>query len=352
MSEHNEAPSLKDVLHGVADAFAGASTVACIIAGHRTGFYRAMAHGNPMTSSELASAAATNERMTREWLDQQAAAQLVIYDEPSDSYALPSTSAAVLADPDSPFWLAGGLVGIHALYLDLDKGIEVMKGDGALGWGDHHPYLFEGTQELFRPAYDHQLVQQWLPQRAQGVEDLETGIRVADMGCGTGYSTLTLARAFPNSTFIGFDLHQPSIEEARRNASEAGLSNVSFEVAAADAISGPFDLICFFDCLHDMGDPVGIASHAISQLSQGGSIVLVEPFAMQSATENHYPRLFALRNEFVLLCPVLARTTRCSRDGKPGWRGGHACRLRRSRSRRLHPHCRKPESHRVRSTPA
>ena len=228
MSEHNEAPSLKDVLHGVADAFAGASTVACIIAGHRTGFYRAMAHGNPMTSSELASAAATNERMTREWLDQQAAAQLVIYDEPSDSYALPSTSAAVLADPDSPFWLAGGLVGIHALYLDLDKGIEVMKGDGALGWGDHHPYLFEGTQELFRPAYDHQLVQQWLPQRAQGVEDLETGIRVADMGCGTGYSTLTLARAFPNSTFIGFDLHQPSIEEARRNASEAGLSNVSF----------------------------------------------------------------------------------------------------------------------------
>ncbi len=303
MSEHNEAPSLKDVLHGVADAFAGASTVACIIAGHRTGFYRAMAHGNPMTSSELASAAATNERMTREWLDQQAAAQLVIYDEPSDSYALPSTSAAVLADPDSPFWLAGGLVGIHALYLDLDKGIEVMKGDGALGWVDEDASRVEGTQAPVRLAYDHQLGQQWFPQRAQGVEDLETGIRVADMGCGTGYSTLTLARAFPNSTFIGFDLHQPSIEEARRNASEAGLSNVSFEVAAADAISGPFDLICFFDCLHDMGDPVGIASHAISQLSQGGSIVLVEPFAMQTRTENHYPRA-SLRYAMSLFCCV------------------------------------------------
>ena len=123
------------------------------------------------------------------------------------------------------------------------------------------------------------------------------------MGCGTGYSTLTLARAFPNSTFIGFDLHQPSIEEARRNASEAGLSNVSFEVAAADAISGPFDLICFFDCLHDMGDPVGIASHAISQLSQGGSIVLVEPFAMQTRTENHYPRA-SLRYAMSLFCCV------------------------------------------------
>ena len=303
MSEHNEAPSLKDVLLGVADAFAGASTVACIIAGHRTGFYQAMAHGNPMTSSELASAAATNERMTREWLDQQAAAQLVIYDEPSDSYVLPSAAAAVLADPDSPFWLAGGLVGVQALYLDLDKGIEAMKGDGAFGWGDHHPYLFEGTQELFRPAYDHQLVQHWLPQRAHGVEDLETGIRVADMGCGTGYSTMTLARAFPNSTFLGFDLHQPSIDEARHNAAEAGLPNVSFEIAAADAISGPFDLICFFDCLHDMGDPVGIASHAISQLSEGGSIVVVEPFAMQTRTENHYLRA-APRYAMSLFCCV------------------------------------------------
>ncbi|MEG3600153.1 MAG: SAM-dependent methyltransferase, partial [Actinomycetota bacterium] len=137
MSEHNEAPSLKDILVGVADAFAGASTVACIIAGHRTGLYKAMAHGDPMTSDELAAAAATNERLTREWLDQQAAAQLVTYDEASDSYTLPSSAAAVLADPDSPFWLAGGLVGVQALYLDLDRGIEVMKGDGALGWGEH-----------------------------------------------------------------------------------------------------------------------------------------------------------------------------------------------------------------------
>ena len=314
MSEHNETPSLKDILVGVADAFAGASTVACIIAGHRTGLYKAMAHGNPMTSDELAAAAETNERLTREWLDQQAAAQLVTYDEASDSYTLPSSAAAVLADPDSPFWLAGGLVGVQALYLDLDRGIEVMKGDGALGWGEHHPYLFEGTQELFRPAYDHQLVQHWLPQRANGIADLETGITVADIGCGTGYSTITLARAFPDSTFIGFDLHQPSIDEARRNASEAGLTNVSFEVAAADATSGPFDLICFFDCLHDMGDPVGIASHSINQLSDGGSIIVVEPFAMQTRTENHYLRA-APRYAMSLFCCVP-----CSLS-QPGARG-------------------------------
>ena len=123
------------------------------------------------------------------------------------------------------------------------------------------------------------------------------------MGCGTGYSTMTLARAFPNSTFIGFDLHQPSIDEARHNAAEAGLTNVSFEIAAADAISGPFDLICFFDCLHDMGDPVGITSHAISQLSEGGSIVVVEPFAMQTRTENHYLRA-APRYAMSLFCCV------------------------------------------------
>ena len=290
MSEPNDAPSLKDVLLGVADAFAGASTVACIIAGHRAGFYSAMAHGNPMTSTDLANAAATNERMTREWLDQQAAAQLVTYDESTDSYALPGAVAAVLADPNSPFWLAGGLVAVQALFLDLDRGIEAMKSDGAFGWGEHHRYLFEGTQEIFRPAYDHQLVQHWLPQRSQGTTDLEAGITVADMGCGTGYSTLTLARAFPNSTFIGFDLHQPSIDQARQHAAEAGLTNVLFELAAADAISGPFDLICFFDCLHDMGDPVGIARHAINQLSTDGSIVVVEPFAMPTRTENHYLR--------------------------------------------------------------
>jgi SAM-dependent methyltransferase len=303
MSEHNDAPSIKDVLVGVADAFAGASTVACIIAGHRAGFYSAMAHGNPMTSGELAEAATTNERMTREWLDQQAAAQLLMYDEPTDSYSLPATVATVLADPDSPFWLAGGLVAVQALFLDLDRGIDAMKGDGGFGWGEHHPYLFEGTQEIFRPAYDHQLVQHWLPQRSQGTTDLEAGIMVADMGCGTGYSTITLARAFPDSTFVGFDLHQPSIDQARQHAADAGLTNVSFELAAADAISGPFDLICFFDCLHDMGDPVGIASHAISQLSQGGSIVLVEPFAMQTRTENHYPRA-SLRYAMSLFCCV------------------------------------------------
>ena len=290
MSEQGEATSLKDVLLGVADAFAGATTVACVIAGHRSGFYAAMRDGSQMTADELASRVGTNSRMTREWLDQQAAASIVTYDEATDSYALPPAAATVLADRDSPFWLAGGLVAVQALFLDLDRGIEAMKGDGAFGWGEHHPYLFEGTQEIFRPAYDHQLVQHWLPQRSTGIADLEAGISVADMGCGTGYSTLTLARAFPNSTFIGFDLHQPSIDQARANAAEAGLTNVSFELAGADEISGPFDLICFFDCLHDMGDPVGIANHAIAQLSANGSIIVVEPFAMPTRSENHYLR--------------------------------------------------------------
>ncbi|MEL0040319.1 MAG: methyltransferase domain-containing protein, partial [Ilumatobacter sp.] len=209
------------------------------------------------------------------------------YEASSDTYRLPSAVATALADPASPFWMAGGLVGTQALYLDLDQGIEALRGDGAVGWGEHHHYFFEGTEELFRPAYDHLLIQHWMPALSCGVDRLNAGIAVADIGCGNGASTVRMARAFPDSSFTGFDFHAPSVEAARANAAELGLENVSFEVASADGYSGPFDLICFFDCLHDMGDPVGAAAHARSQLAADGHLMLVEPFAKDSREDNH-----------------------------------------------------------------
>ena len=296
-------PGLKELLLGAADAFAGAATTACIIAGHRAGLYRAMAGNGFMSAEAVAGQAGTHPRLTREWLDQQAAASMMMYDAENDTYRLPDAAASLFADRNSPFWLAGGLVAAQAMFLDLDKGIDALIGNGEIAWGDHHPYLFEGTQEIFRPAYDHQLVQHWLPKRAEGVADLERGITVADMGCGTGHSTRVMASAFPNSTFVGFDLHEPSLAEARRVAHDEQLGNVRFECSAADAVSGPFDLVCFIDCLHDMGDPERIAAHALTQLAAGGSIVVVEPFAMPTREENHYVRA-APRYAMSLFCCV------------------------------------------------
>jgi len=280
-------PDIREVMRSIAGSMVGAVTVACIIAGHRTGLYQAMSNKGACSADEIVSLAGTNQRLTREWLDQQASAGLLTYEPSSDTYRLPPAVATALADPGSPFWMAGGLVGMQALYLDLDRGIDAMRSDGALGWGEHHHYFFEGTEELFRPAYDHFLIQQWMPAMSSGIDPLNAGIAVADIGCGNGASTIRMARAFPESSFTGFDFHTPSVEAARKTATELGLDNVSFEVATADGYSGPFDLICFFDCLHDMGDPVGAATHARSQLAADGHVILVEPFAKDSRAENH-----------------------------------------------------------------
>ena len=283
----NNEPDIREVLRSVAGSMVGAVTVACIIAGHRTGLYRAMDGRGALSADEVAASAGTNPRLTREWLDQQASAGLAVYESSSDTYRLPSAVATALADPASPFWMAGGLVGTQALYIDLDQGIEALRGDGAVGWGEHHHYFFEGTEELFRPAYDHLLIQHWMPALSCGVDRLKAGIAVADIGCGNGASTVRMACAFPDSSFTGFDFHAPSVEAVRSNAADLGLENVSFEVASADGYSGPFDLICFFDCLHDMGDPVGAAAHARSQLHSDGHLMLVEPFAKDSREDNH-----------------------------------------------------------------
>ena len=199
MSEtNNNEPDIREVLRSVAGSMVGAVTVACIIAGHRTRLYEAMS-GRARSQLTRCAAAGTNPRLTREWLDQQASAGLMVYDSTSDTYRLPDAAATALGDPASPFWMAGGLVGMQALYLDLDQGIEALQGDGAVGWGEHHHYFFEGTEELFRPAYDHLLIQQWMPALSCGTDRLNAGIWLPILAAAAAHQRCAWHAPFPRA---------------------------------------------------------------------------------------------------------------------------------------------------------
>jgi 2-polyprenyl-3-methyl-5-hydroxy-6-metoxy-1,4-benzoquinol methylase len=192
-----------------------------------------------------------------------------------------------LADDASPVFTARGMNAFAASYLDIEKIKDAFRGDGALAWGEHHPCLFKGTEWMFRTGYRSHLPAEWIPS-LDGVEDkLRSGARVADVGCGHGISVTVMAEAYPASQFWGFDFHEPSIETARKRAAEAGVaSRTAFEVAEATSYPGTYDLICFFDCLHDMGDPVGAAAHAHEHLAADGTVMLVEPFALDGREAN------------------------------------------------------------------
>lgn len=325
MSDTIDEAQLEQFMHGMVGHLVGASTVACVMLGHVTGLYTAMAGAGPLSADGVAAAAGTNPRLTREWLDQQASAGIVAFDAAGDTYHLSNEAALALANADSPVWLAGGLLAFRSMFIDLDDVADAMKGDGGLAWGDHHECLFEGTAEFFRPAYQHHLVQDWMPQLSTGTSRLAEGITVADVGCGGGVSTVEMARAFPASRFVGFDYHAPSVDAASERAGSAGLTNTDFKEAGAKDFSGSFDLICFFDCLHDMGDPVGIAEHAKDRLNDGGSVMLVEPFAFDSRAENHAALGGLLYGASTFLCTPCSLSQEVGRgmgaqSGEPGMR--------------------------------
>lgn len=278
---------LQQFMGNVLGQLTGATTVACGLVGHRVGFYKAMAGKGPMTADALAKVAKTDSRLTREWLDQQASVKFVNYDAAADTYELSPEAAFALADESSPMFIAGGLMAFRAMVIDADRIVTAFQGDGGVPWGDHHEDLFRGTREFFRPAYQNFLAQAWIPALDGVAAKLEAGAKVADVGCGHGISTAIIAKRYPKSTVTGFDFHPGSIEEAKRHAHEAGASNATFAVAGAADFKGTFDLICFCDCLHDMGDPVGIARHAKERLAPGGSVMLIEPFAHNTRVENH-----------------------------------------------------------------
>jgi SAM-dependent methyltransferase len=257
--------------------------------GDRLGLYEAMAEAGPVTPAELAQQTGTHERMVREWLASQAAGGYLIYEPETGTFELPAEYALALTSDDSPASIAGLFQLVAALYRDADKLLEAFRTGQGLGWEHHNTELFEAVERTTRPEYENYLVAEWIPALEGVYAKLETGARIADIGCGHGRTTVMMAKAFPRSEFIGYDNHRPSIERARRLA-EGVVENASFEVADARTFLGKdFDLICYFDSLHDMGDPLGAVRHAKSALKSDGSVMLMETVAGDRLEENFNP---------------------------------------------------------------
>ena len=260
-----------------------------VIVGDRLGLYKALAEA-PATPAQLAARTGTSERYVREWLNNQAAGGYVQYDASSGMYSMNDEQKLCLADPNGPVDLAGAQFIIQAVFHALDRTTENFQTGKGMEWGEHHQCLFHGTERFFRAGYNANLLTSWLPALDGVVDKLKRGAKAADIGCGHGASTILMAKAYPQSTFIGYDYHAPSIDVARARATSAGVANAQFEVADAVSYSGrDFDLIAFFDCLHDMGDPAGAAAHARAALKADGTAMIVEPFANNTPQENHNP---------------------------------------------------------------
>jgi len=269
----------------------GGALIPMVIIGDKLGLYKAMAGGEPTTPAELAERTGCKERYVREWLSQQAASGYVSYDANARTFRLLPEQELALADEDSPAFIPGAFQLLSALVRDTPHVIERFRSGDGLGWHEHDHDLFEGTERFFRPGYLANLVSAWLPALDGVVEKLHAGAVVADIGCGHGASTILLAQAFPESRFVGSDYHEPSIAAARRSAERAGVvDRIRFEVATAkDFGGGPFDLVCVFDALHDMGDPAGAARHVRSQLAGDGTWMVVEPQAGDALEDNLNP---------------------------------------------------------------
>jgi 2-polyprenyl-3-methyl-5-hydroxy-6-metoxy-1,4-benzoquinol methylase len=272
----------------VGDLGAAISAVLTLL-GDELGLYRELAKG-PVSSTELARRTGTNERYVREWLANQAAGGYTEYDRDADTYFLNEEQALCLANPDSPVDLPGAYAIVEDMFHVKDRARENFRTGRGMEWGEHHPCLFHGCERFFRAGYNANLLSSWLPSLTGVVDKLTRGGRVADVGCGHGASTILMAKAFPNSEFIGIDYHEPSIQMARRRAAEAGARNVTFETGDATSYTQKeLDFIAFFDCLHDMADPIGAARHARAALKPDGSCMIVEPMAGDRVEDNLNP---------------------------------------------------------------
>jgi SAM-dependent methyltransferase len=263
---------------------------ATVLIGDQLGLYKMLAE-TPMKAEQLAKATGTDPRYVLEWLSAQAAAGYANYDATTQTFSLSEEQALALAVEGSPAFIPGGFQAAFAMFAAVPTLVEAFRSGSGLGWHEHHPALFAGTERFFRPGYVANLVSQWIP-ALDGVEaKLRAGARVADVGCGHGASTVIMAQAFPKSSFVGFDYHEPSIRRARAAAAEAGVSDrVKFEVAKAQDYPGSgYDLVAVFDCLHDMGDPVGAAKHVRASLKDNGTWLIVEPFANDLLEDNLNP---------------------------------------------------------------
>ena len=296
----------------VADLGAAVHT-GMVVIGEKLGLYKALAT-EPMTPAQLAARTKTDERYLREWLGSQAAGGYVTYDEKSGQFSLTQEQAFTLANEESPAYLPGAFELALGSLNSVPRITESFRTGAGMGWGEHTEGVFHGCEKFFRPGYAANLVSAWIPALTDVKAKLEAGARVADVGCGKGASTLLMARAFPNSHFFGFDYHDKSIEAARQSAKRNGVADrVTFEVATAKQFPGKnYDFVAVFDCLHDMGDPVGAAAHIRQSLAKDGSWMIVEPFANDNLTDNLNPVGRVYYSFSTLLC------TPCSRSQEVG----------------------------------
>jgi 2-polyprenyl-3-methyl-5-hydroxy-6-metoxy-1,4-benzoquinol methylase len=277
---------LEELTGQVVGYMTGGAMCFAIWLGDELGLYRTLEGSGALTADEVAQSAGCNPRLVREWLDGQVAGGLVSWDADTDRYELSPEAAMFLADENSPAFVARAMNAFGSLFMDIDKVSDAFRGDGALSWSDHHPCLFSGTEWFFRTGYRAELPN-WVAALDGVADKLAAGGTVADVGCGHGASVVVLAEAFPKARVTGFDFHPESIDTARLRADEAGAGDrTSFAVADAKSYEGTYDVICFFDSLHDMGDPVGIARYAREHLADDGTVLLVEPFALDDRATN------------------------------------------------------------------
>ena len=280
-----------------------------VVIGEKLGLYKALAEG-PVSSTELAAKTKTDERYLREWLSSQAAGGYVTYDEKTNKFSLSAEQAFTLANEDSPAYLPGAFELALGSLAAVPRIAESFRTGAGMGWGEHVEGVFHGCEKFFRPGYAANLVSTWIPALNDVQAKLEAGAKVADVGCGKGASTLLLAKAFPKSQFFGFDYHDKSIEAARESAKREGVADrVTFEVAKAKEFPGKdYDFVAVFDCLHDMGDPVGAAKHVRESLAKDGTWMVVEPFANDQLKDNLNPVGRVYYSFSTLLCTPCSRS--------------------------------------------
>jgi SAM-dependent methyltransferase len=293
-----------------------AASGALVVIGDKLGIYKAMGDCKPVTPEQLAERTGLNERYLREWLSAQAAAGYIEYNSKNKKFKLNREQAACFADEGAPHFFAGGFEVLQAMWLDEPKITEAFKTGKGVGWHEHSTCLFRGTERFFRPGYNANLVTNWIP-ALKGVQSkLEKGAKVADIGCGHGASTILMALAYPKSKFFGFDYHGPSIARAKQMAKDAGVAKrITFAQASAkDYPDNDYDLVAFFDCLHDMGDPIGAGAHVRECLADGGTWMIVEPFAHDDLDDNLNPVGRVFYSASTMICTPAS----LSQDGAMG----------------------------------
>ncbi len=311
---------LNALVGGLLQDLGGAFSVPLVQIGEKLGIYKALNEAGECTVQQLADSTGLNQRYLLEWLCAQAASNYISYDSANDTFSMSPEQAFVLADNNSPFYLAPAFGAAAAFAKNEPQVRDAFKTGNGISWADQTECLSCAVARFFRPGYQNHLVQAWLPALSGMAMKLENGANVADVGCGHGITTTLMAKAFPNSKFVGLDFHEASIGEARKHCEPENLGNLSFEVSLAKELPGKYDLVTIFDCLHDMGDPVGGMKHIRESLKEGGSCMIVEPMAGDSLSENLNPvsRLYYNASTMVCIPTSLAQETGAALGAQAG----------------------------------